>query len=141
MRVAIITESYAPDVNGVANSVLRVCDHLVTRGHEPMVIAPRPRRRLLPHAPVPAYGVHRVPSMPFPGYRNVRLAAPSGVISAALREFQPDVVHLASPFVLGAWGARAAESLGIPVVAVYQTDVPGYAEAYGVRPMQDAAWR
>jgi phosphatidylinositol alpha 1,6-mannosyltransferase len=140
MRVAIITESYAPDVNGVANSVLRVCDHLLARGHEPMVIAPRPRRRLLPHAPVPDYPVYRVPSMPFPGYTNVRLAPPNGMITTALREFQPDVVHLASPFVLGAWGARAAESLGLPMVAVYQTDVPGYAEAYGVRAVQDAAW-
>ncbi|MEV6968600.1 glycosyltransferase family 1 protein [Hamadaea sp. NPDC051192] len=141
MRVAIITESYAPDVNGVANSVLRVCDHLLARGHEPMVVAPRPRRRLLPHAPTHEFPVFRVPSMPFPGYTNVRIAPPSGLIAAALREFRPDVVHLASPFVLGAWGARAAEALRIPAVAVYQTDVPGYAEAYGVRAVQDAAWR
>lgn len=141
MRVAIITESYAPDVNGVANSVLRVCDHLVARGHEPMVIAPRPRRRVPEPAAEPGYPVHRVPSLPFPGYRNVRLAPPSGRIADALRAHRPDVVHLASPFVLGAWGARAAEALGVPVVAVYQTDVPGYAEAYGLRPVREAAWR
>jgi len=139
MRVAIITESYAPDVNGVANSVVRISEHLVASGHLPMVIAPRPRRRLLRQASTPAYPVHRVPSLPFPGYRNVRLAAPSRQITAALAEHRPDIVHLASPFVLGAWGARAAEALGLPIVAVYQTDVPGYAEAYGVRPVQEAA--
>jgi phosphatidylinositol alpha 1,6-mannosyltransferase len=141
MRVAIITESYAPDVNGVANSVVRISEHLVANGHLPMVIAPRPRRRLLHRASTPSYPVHRLPSLPFPGYRNVRLAAPSKRITAALVEHRPDVVHLASPFVLGAWGARAADALGLPIVAVYQTDVPGYAEAYGVRPVQEAAWR
>jgi phosphatidylinositol alpha 1,6-mannosyltransferase len=141
MRVAIITESYAPDVNGVANSVVRISEHLVASGHLPMVIAPRPRRRLLRQASTPPYPVRRVPSLPFPGYRNVRIATPSRQITAALAEHRPDVVHLASPFVLGAWGARAADALGLPIVAVYQTDVPGYAEAYGVRPVKEAAWR
>src|SRR5690349_1216617 len=42
MRVAIITESFAPDVNGVANSVVRIAEHLVARGHSPLIIAPEP---------------------------------------------------------------------------------------------------
>ncbi|HZM78718.1 MAG TPA: glycosyltransferase family 1 protein [Candidatus Limnocylindrales bacterium] len=139
MRVAIITESFAPDVNGVANSVLRIAEHLVARGHSPLVIAPEPAAKKYPSRE--KYPVMRLPSLPMPGYRNVRLALPSKQIKAALQEYRPDVVHLASPFVLGAWGGKAAADLGIPIVAVYQTDVPGYAAAYGLRPATRAAWR
>lgn len=139
MRVAIITESFAPDVNGVANSVARVAEHLLQRGHQPLVIAPRPARSSAPAAS--DFPVVRLPSLPLPGYRNVRLTPPSDVITDTLRRFQPDVVHLASPFVLGAWGARAAVRLGLPVVAIYQTDVPGYARAYRAAPAEALAWR
>ncbi|MBB5867943.1 phosphatidylinositol alpha 1,6-mannosyltransferase [Allocatelliglobosispora scoriae] len=139
MRVAIITESFAPDVNGVANSVARVTEHLVDHGHEPMVIAPRPMR-LAQAGPSP-FPVVRLPSLPLPGYASVRLTPPSRRIEDALRDFQPDVVHLASPFVLGRWGARAASRLGLPIVAVYQTDVPGYARAYRAAPAEAMAWR
>src|SRR5215475_6646214 len=98
MRVAIITESFAPDSNGVANSVLRVAEHLTARGHEPLVIAPRPRRSLRRRAPELPYPVVRVPSLPLPGYGNVRLALPTANLGAILAAYQPDVVHLASPF-------------------------------------------
>jgi phosphatidylinositol alpha 1,6-mannosyltransferase len=141
MRVAIITESFAPDINGVANSVLRVAEHLTARGHEPVVIAPEPRRRIRGRiAPMP-YPVVRVPSLPLPGYPNVRLARPTSVIAATLTAHRPDVVHLASPFVLGAWGSTVARELGLPIVAVYQTDVPGYTRSYGLGSAQRLAWR
>ena len=42
MRVAIISESFPPDINGVAHSVVRVAEHLLTRGHQPLVVAPEP---------------------------------------------------------------------------------------------------
>lgn len=140
MRVAIITESYAPDINGVANSVVRVAEHLMARGHQPLVIAPRPRRGSHRIAAAEPYPVLRLPSLPMPGYPNVRLALPSRLIKQALLEHRADVVHLASPFVLGAWGSRAALDLSLPIVAVYQTDVPGYAAAYGVGLTDRAAW-
>lgn len=140
MRVAIITESFSPDVNGVANSVARVADHLLTRGHEPLVIAPKPAPGAGRDADR-AYPVLRLGSLPMPGYGNVRLTWPTRRVRAALAEHRPDVVHLASPFVLGAWGAKAAADLGVPVVAIYQTDVPGYAAAYRVGTAEALAWR
>jgi phosphatidylinositol alpha 1,6-mannosyltransferase len=129
MRVAIITESFPPDVNGVAHTVLRVAEQLTRRGHEPMVVAPRPPRGTRQVGPFP-YPVVRVPAVPLPGYPSFRLGLPSRRVAAALAEHRTEVVHLASPVFLGAHGARVAGRLRLPFVAVYQTDLPAYARAY-----------
>ncbi len=141
MRVVIVTESFPPDVNGVAHSVVRVAEHLVARGHEPLVIAPQPAAtRARVAGPLP-YPVVRVPSTGLPGYPGFRLGLPGGRIADLMRGHEPDAVHLASPFVLGAWGSAAAQALDIPSVAVYQTDVPGYARAYRLGLGESLAWR
>jgi phosphatidylinositol alpha 1,6-mannosyltransferase len=57
-----------------------------------------------------------------------------------LRGFDPDVVHLASPALLGYGGLRAARFLDVPTVAVFQTDVAGFAESYGIGAASRAAW-
>ena len=89
-----------------------------------------------------AFPVVRVRSVPFPGYRSVRLGLASPAIRRALLGHRAELVHLASPFFLGALGSRAARRLRLPVVAVYQTDVPGYARAYHWgRAAEAAAWR
>src|SRR5216117_2836395 len=126
VRVAIVTESFPPDVNGVAHSVVRVAEHLVRRGHVPMVVAPAPRAGGGDHDW--PYRVVRVASLPMPGYPMFRVGLPSrGRIEQALREHGTDVVHLASPFALGASGVAVAGQLGLPSVAVYQTDVANFA--------------
>ncbi|MEV6761690.1 glycosyltransferase family 1 protein [Streptomyces sp. NPDC051105] len=140
MRVVIVTESFPPDVNGVAHCALQTARHLVDRGHAPLVVAPAPapgNRLAAAAAPCPV--VH-VPSLPLPGYPQVRVALPSRKLAAALIEHRTDVVHLASPFILGVRGMAAAARLGIPAVAVYQTDLAGYARTY-VGAGEAAAWR
>jgi phosphatidylinositol alpha 1,6-mannosyltransferase len=142
VRIAVITESFPPDVNGVAHCVLRVAEHLVRRGHHPLVIAPRPPDSLpRPDRALP-YPVARVPSLPMPGYPGFRIAAAGFSLRAALSGHGAQLVHLASPFVLGGGGAVAAGRLRLPMVAVYQTDMAGYARAYRLGPAgQAAAWR
>ncbi|WP_159604285.1 glycosyltransferase family 4 protein, partial [Agromyces humi] len=130
MKVALLAESFLPHMNGVTHSLLQVLQHLERRGHEAVVIAPRsgPIDRTL-------HGAHAVllPSVPLPSYPDVRITLGSvHRLSAVLREHDVDVMHLASPFVLGWRGLAAAEPLGVPSVAVYQTDIPAYAERYGV---------
>lgn len=129
VRVALIAESYLPHMNGVTNSVLHVVRHLAEHGHETLVIAPR-------SAGAETEGGARtalLTSVPFPSYPQVRVVvARVARIAAILREFRPDVVHLASPFVLGWQGVVAADLLRIPTVAVYQTDVVAYTERYGM---------
>lgn len=141
MRVVIVTESFPPDVNGVAHCALQTARQLAARGHDPLVIAPAPAAgadaAADASAPCP---VIRVPSLPLPGYPQVRVALPSRRLSAALSAHRTDLVHLASPFVLGARGMAAAARLGIPAVAVYQTDLGGYARTY-MGMGEATAWR
>ncbi|MFI9546064.1 glycosyltransferase family 4 protein [Streptomyces sp. NPDC052016] len=139
MRVVIVTESFPPDVNGVAHCALQTARHLVDRGHLPLVVAPATAAGTGSDAEAPC-PVVRVPSLPLPGYPQVRVALPSRRVAAALTDHRADMVHLASPFVLGVRGMAAAARLGIPAVAVYQTDLAGYARTYmGVG--EAAAWR
>ncbi|WP_186808217.1 glycosyltransferase family 4 protein [Agrococcus baldri] len=119
-RVAIVTESFLPTVNGVTTSVCRVLDHLVDTGREAIVITPRCG------APVHYRGVpvHEVPSF---AYRQFPVGLPSPQVAALLARFQPDVLHAASPFMLGGQAIAEASRIGLPSVAIYQTDVAGFA--------------
>ncbi len=136
VRIAVVTESFLPQVNGVTGSVLRVVEHLARRGHEAVVVAPG-------RGPAEHDGVRvvRVASAPLPLYAEQRVAYPTWELSRALRDFRPDLVHLAAPAVLGAQAAPLARRLGVPAVAVYQTDLPGYAARYGLTGLTRAAWR
>lgn len=128
--MAIVAESFLPHMNGVTGSVLQILRHLERTGHEAHVIAPA-----APGAPVRsgAARIEHVPSVPLPGYRNVRVGTVTAArVLDALRRFEPDVVHLASPFALGWRGVVAAGRLDLPVTAAYQTDVAAYASRYGV---------
>ncbi|MEV5072032.1 glycosyltransferase [Microbacterium sp. LMI12-1-1.1] len=130
MRVALLAESFLPHMNGVTGSVLHVLRHLAAEGHETLVIAPRAGE-----ITTDLHGARTelLRSTPLPSYPEVRIVfARAARLTAILREFRPDVVHLASPFVLGWQGLAAADALRVPAVAVYQTDVVAYAEKYGM---------
>ncbi|MET7717982.1 glycosyltransferase family 1 protein [Streptomyces sp. NPDC005407] len=139
MHVVIVTESFPPDVNGVAHCALQTARHLAARGHDPLVIAPAVAGADSSDRSAPC-AVVRVPSLPLPGYPQVRVALPSRRVAAAISAHRAELVHLASPFVLGVRGMAAAARLGLPAVAVYQTDLAGYARTY-VGAGEGAAWR
>jgi len=141
VRVAIVAESFLPNVNGVTNSVLRVIEHLRRTGHEALVIAPDTPRGEPPADRVyDGVRVHRVPSAMFPKVTSLPLGVPRPRMVGVLRGFDPDVVHLASPALLGWGGVHAARHLGVPTVAVFQTDVAGFAQSYGIGMMSRASW-
>ncbi|WP_353941265.1 glycosyltransferase family 1 protein [Streptomyces sp. HUAS MG91] len=139
MRVVIVTESFPPDINGVAHCALQTARHLAARGHDPLVIAPAVAAGLEADAAAPC-PVVRVPSLPLPGYPQVRVALPSRRVAQTLAAHGAELVHLASPFVLGVRGMAAAARLRIPAVAVYQTDLAGYARTY-MGTGEATAWR
>ncbi len=140
MRVAIVTESFLPQVNGVTTSVCRVVEQLADRGHDVRVVAPRCRDG----GPEVFHGarVHRVASVPV---RSFDVGLPTREVERVLRGFAPDVVHVASPFAVGAAGLTAARRLALPTVAVYQTDMAAYVRRHTPGPAGAAAaattWR
>jgi len=141
VRVAIVAESFLPNVNGVTNSVLRVMEHLRHHGHEVLVIAPDTPRGDPPAERVhDGVRIHRVPSRMFPKITSLPLGIPRPRMVSVLKGFDPDIVHLASPALLGWGGMNAARYLGVPTVAIFQTDVAGFAESYGIGFTARAAW-
>jgi phosphatidylinositol alpha 1,6-mannosyltransferase len=135
MRVALVTESFLPQVNGVTNTVCRILEHLAAQGHDALVVAPGPGPESYAGFPVVA-----VPGVGLPGYREFKLGLPTRRVERILRAFGPDLVHLASPIALGAAGARAARRIGVPCVAVFQTDIAGFARQYGFRGTDAMIW-
>lgn len=134
MRVAIVTESFLPTVNGVTTSVRKVLDYLRAEGHEAMVIAPAAGA---PHQ-YAGFPVHEVPAF---AYRQFPVGLPNPQVQRLLAGFAPDVLHAASPFMLGAQAIAAAGRLGIPSVAIFQTDVAGYARRNRLGAATRFAWR
>jgi phosphatidylinositol alpha 1,6-mannosyltransferase len=135
VKIGIVTESFLPQINGVTNSVLRILEHFRDRGHDAVVVAPGDGPAEYAGAPVV-----RVPAVPLPVYRSFPIALPTRQVEHALREFRPDVVHLASPTVLGGMGAVAAQRLDVPAVAVFQSDVPAFVRRYRLGVTAPAAW-
>ena len=136
LRVAIVAESFLPAVNGVTNSVVRVVEELTRAGHECVVIATGPGADR-----VGVTRVIRVRAFDLPRYGDVRIGLPTARMTALLRKLDPDVVHLAAPAILGAAAAISARRLGIPSVAIYQTDLAGFAGRHRLGSARGVIWR
>jgi phosphatidylinositol alpha 1,6-mannosyltransferase len=136
VRIAIVAESFLPHMNGVVRMVLELLAHLRRQGHEARVFAPGDGPR-----EVEGFPVRRVKGLPFPPYPEVTLAPFSLWMERDLRAWQPDVLHLASPFLLGMQGVLVGKRLAVPVVAHFQTDVPRYARHYHLGALADLATR
>lgn len=125
MKVAIVTESFLPTTNGVTNSVVQVNRELVRSGAEIRILAPAAPGL---HEEVDGTQVVALPALNL--QRHLPVAFPNLKVFRELQRFNPDVVHLASPAIMGAHAQRTANRLGIPTIAVYQTDFVGFAKHY-----------
>lgn len=136
MRVAIVSESFLPTRNGVTTSVCHVATELRARGHDVLIVAPGPSHRW---SGIPVTGLPAVTLRGFPA------GVPTPGLRLTLEDFSPDVLHAASPFVLGARALAWADRTGTPAVAIYQTDMPSYLAQHGPGPIgtgaASAAWR
>ncbi|MFE7605516.1 glycosyltransferase family 4 protein [Brachybacterium paraconglomeratum] len=144
MRILVVAESFLPHMNGVTNSVLRVVDHFAASGDDLGIIAPKwpgADKHMLTSCGR-RVRVRRIASAPMPGYTEVRIAtASAATLRRRIDEFAPDVIHLASPMILGGRAVVAAQKAGVPTVAVYQTDIPGYTARYGMPFLENASWQ
>lgn len=136
MRYAIVTETYPPEVNGVALTVQGLEHGLRARGHEVSVVRPRQRTEVrgLGHELL-------APGLPIPRYPGLRFGLP---ITARLvrqwRAQRPDAIYVATEGPLGWSGMRAARRLGIPVATGFHTRFDEYMRDYGVGFLEGAAW-
>lgn len=128
MRIALVTETFLPKVDGIVNTLCHLLEHLGRRGHKSMLLAPAggPAR----FAETEVVGLRAVP---FPLYPELRLVTPIATALRQLQAFTPDVVHVINPIWLGVAGLLRARSLGMPTIASYHTDIPGFAARWGLR--------
>lgn len=125
-RVALFAEAFLPKFDGVSKTALLTLRYLQQTGREVLVFAPDTApTRIGPSPIIP------VPSLGLPLYPESRLALPNFAVGTYLEEFEPDLIHLFSPVLLSMSAALAGRQLGIPIIANYQTDLPGYADQYG----------
>lgn len=133
MKILIVAESFFPRVNGVSNSVQRCADYLSHEGHEVFVVGAGDGSQDIQTMEALGIEIYRTKYINLPSVPDYDLAAvTTSKLMKIFSRIDPDVVHLASPFYLGWLAQRAARRLGIPTVAIFQTDVAGFAGFYGM---------
>ncbi|MWC29053.1 glycosyltransferase family 4 protein [Paenibacillus sp. MMS18-CY102] len=140
MRLALFTDTYDPEVNGVARTLGRWTEYLRQQGVEVQVFAPDPA---LGHAPrQSSIQVQRFASLPFFLYPECRWALPNPFpVRRALLDFKPTLIHVATPFNMGLFGIHYAKKLHIPLVASYHTHFDRYLPFYNLQWMVKMLWR
>jgi phosphatidylinositol alpha 1,6-mannosyltransferase len=137
MKVALVTESFLPSINGVTNSVLRILETLRENGDQALVIAPANAGMPDHYAGHPVKGSAAIPTQNFLPV-DMPMGLPQKRLKYLLEGFNPDVIHLASPFALGAYAAKLAKQLNLPTISVYQTEIGGFAKQYGLGVAQNS---
>jgi glycosyltransferase involved in cell wall biosynthesis len=131
LRIAVVTETYPPDVNGVAFTVARAVDGLRRRRHRVQLVRLK-QDRWEAASDAPADEI-RVPGLPIPGHRGLQMGLPcTRTLAAAWSREPPDIVHIATEGPLGWSALRAARRLGLPVVSDFRTNFHTYSAHYGV---------
>ncbi|GIQ70918.1 glycosyltransferase family 1 protein [Xylanibacillus composti] len=139
MRVALFTDTYLPDVNGVSKTLARWVDYLESRHIPVKIFAPDHQER---DAGTDGDVVQRLYSIPFILYPQCRLGIPNPIhIKKTLRDFNPTVVHVATPFNIGLYGHHYAVKHGIPLVASYHTHFDQYLAYYKIQWVESVLWK
>ena len=132
MRIALVTETFPPEVNGVAMTLGRMLAGLRERGHQVQLLRPRQSRGEQP-ARRSGYEERLLPGLPMPGYAGLRFGLPAtGTLVRLWRAWRPDVVHVATEGPLGWSAMRAARRLGLPLCSDFHTNFDHYSRHYGL---------
>lgn len=135
MRIALFTETFLPKVDGIVTRLCHTIEHLQRAGDQVLIVAPD--GGITEYKGARVYGVS---GFPLPLYPELKLALPRPAIGYAIKEFQPDVIHVVNPAVLGLAGLFYAKVLKIPLVASYHTHLPQYLEHYGLGMLEGLLW-
>ncbi len=137
MKIAIFTDTFLPDVNGVAKTLGRFTKYLDQSHHSYIVISPKQTRK-----EISAGQIYRQSSFPFPLYKDCRISLPNTAhLKEIIKKFQPDIIHVATPFSIGLTGLHLAKKYNIPIVGSYHTDFDHYLKYYHLSLLSKALWR
>ncbi|MCG6896633.1 MAG: glycosyltransferase family 1 protein [Thiocapsa sp.] len=132
LHLAIVTETYPPEINGVANTMRHLVEGLARRGHRLQLIRPRQQAEQRP-LDSDRIAVHLVPGLPIPGYQGLRFGLP---VYWRLRRLwsrsTPDLVYIATQGPLGHAALSAARAHRIPTVTGFHTQFQQYSQHYGL---------
>lgn len=130
MRIALVTETFPPEVNGVAMTNQRLVRGLLQKGHQICLIKPKRKDATPPHKV--HLRVHEVLGIPIPNYAGLKLGLPyPGELEHLFEDTLPDIVHVATEGPLGLSALNAARKLGIPVSSTFHTNFQDYCADYG----------
>ena len=137
MKIAIFTDTFIPEVNGVAKTLKRFTDYLNENQIEYRVFAPQSSNKN-----IFTTHVYSITSFPFFLYPECRVALPNFLhIRDEIQQFNPDIIHIATPFNIGLCGLHWAKKLDIPVVGSYHTDFDKYLTYYDLHFLTNALWK
>ncbi len=135
MRIALFTETFLPKVDGIVTRLKYTIEQLKKQGDEVLVFAPEGGIREYKGA-----RIHGIRGIPLPLYPELKIAIPNPSIGFALRRFQPDLIHVVNPAVLGVGGIYYAKKYNIPLVASYHTHLPQYLQHYNLGAFEGLLW-
>lgn len=136
MKIAIVTETFLPKIDGIVTMVTKTVEVLRQLGDEVLIFAPS-------GGPGELFGAEVVslPSIPFPFYPELRMAAPRASMRQHIQAFRPDVFHLFEPSLLGIGGIYYGKVLHVPIVISYHTNLPAYLHYYKLGFFERPTWR
>jgi len=132
LHIALVTETYPPEINGVAMTVARLVQGLRSRGHQLQLVRPRQHRL---EQPDPETGLDELllRGLPIPRYPQLKMGLPAtGALLARWQQRRPDLVHIATEGPLGWSALRAARRLQLPVTSDFRTNFHAYSQHYGI---------
>jgi glycosyltransferase involved in cell wall biosynthesis len=135
MKIALFTETFLPKIDGIVTRLKHTVTHLQRQGHQVQVFCPD--YGLTEYDGAAIYGVS---AFPLPLYPELKLALPRPSIGAELRRFQPDIVHVVNPAVIGLAGVYYAKRDRLPLIASYHTHLPEYLKHYGLGSLEPVLW-
>ena len=131
MKITLVTETFPPEINGVAMTLSHLVEGLAHRGHAMTVVRPRQAGPDTPRADG-LYAENLCPGLPIPGYPFLRLGLPvRRRLLRRWRDDRPDLVHIATEGPLGYAALSAANRLGLPVSSTFHTNFHHYSRHYG----------
>ena len=132
IKISVVTETYPPDVNGVAHTLSKIVDGLVDRGHAITLIRPRHSKYETPHQNQ-GFQEKLVKGLPIPFYKHLKMGLPSKRELIRLWSFdRPDIVHIATEGPLGWSALQAAKKLRLPVSTDFRTNFHAYSTHYKI---------